>query len=291
MTDVNETHSGVTLSVLKELQQQYRVTASKALGQNFLIDPNISRKIEDVIEPGCKVLEIGPGIGSLTVPLARVSSFVHAIELDEHILVPLADVLSQFDVTNKVAVIHNDVMNVDLEKMCSESQIDTVIGNLPYNISAPLLANIARNAPSASLVVAMVQKEVGERLSAPLGTREVSSITYKVQFFMDVSIAFSVPRQSFIPQPRVDSVVIILKRRDSPAVDVAFEDVDNFFAMIDVAFGQRRKMLRKSLSTHFRERLSEIFLIAQVDPTLRPEQCTLENFAALFRAHQEMLPA
>lgn len=288
MTAMNSQNSGVTLSVLKELQQTYPVSASRALGQNFLVDPNISLKIAESIDANTNVIEIGPGIGSLTVPLARHSQHVYAIEYDQHILDPLNHILSGFGVATKVSVLNEDVMDVDLEKMCVENSVDTVIGNLPYNISAPLLANIARRTPSAKRVVAMVQKEVGERLGAQLGTRDVSAITYKVQFYMNVSTLFSVPRQSFIPQPRVDSIVIQLERRDSPLVNIEAAKVDDFFSMIDMAFGQRRKMLRKSLIGYLGETSNNIFQSANVDPTLRPEQCTLQDFANLFHSRESV---
>ncbi len=284
---MNSDNSGVTLSVLKELQHMYTVSASRALGQNFLVDPNVSQKIAESIQPQQNVIEIGPGIGSLTVPLARHSQHVYAIEYDQYILDPLHQILTRFGVENKVSVLNEDVMNVDLEKMCSENNVETIIGNLPYNISAPLLANIASTTPSAKNIVAMVQKEVGERLGAPLGTREVSAITYKVQFYMDVSTVFNVQRQSFIPQPRVDSVVIQLTRRDTPLVNVHPSRVDQFFSMIDLAFGQRRKMLRKSLSSYLGDEITAIFQSAHLEPTLRPEQCTLEDFANLFHASEK----
>lgn len=276
--------TGVTLSVLKELQQRHNVRASRALGQNFLVDPNISRKISEVIPAGLNVIEVGPGIGSLTVPLARRCKSVHAIEYDEHILEPLSDVLKQFDVSDNVTVHHEDVMNVDLEQLCRNNDVHTIMGNLPYNISAPLLATIARSTPSATTVVAMVQKEVGERLSSPLKTRAVSSITLKCQFFMDIEIAFAVPRQSFIPQPRVDSVVITMKRRDNQLADIPTDEVDAFFMIIDTAFNQRRKMLRQSLKAKYGENLNNVFQAADVDPTLRPEACDLDDFARLYKA-------
>lgn len=280
-------NSGVTLGVLKDLQNTFSVNASRALGQNFLIDPNISRKIAESISPKENVIEIGPGIGSLTVPLARHSRHVYAIEYDQHILDPLNEILHRCNVADKVDVTHDDVMNVDLEKICAECDVDTIIGNLPYNISAPLLATMARKVPRAKNVVAMVQKEVGERLGAEMGTRQVSSITYKVQFYMDVVTLFSVPRQSFVPQPRVDSIVIRLTRREKPLVDIDADKVDRFFSMIDVAFNQRRKMIRKSLQSYLGEAGNDIFVSAHLDPMLRPEQCTLQDFAALFCASED----
>lgn len=276
--------SGVTLNVLKDLQSQYQISASKALGQNFIIDPNITRKIAKTIDPGKNVIEVGPGIGSLTVPLARSSRRVYAIEFDEHILAPLQDVLSRFEVSDKVEIIHSDIMNVDLEAICIDKNVDTIIGNLPYNISAPLLADIARKVPRATTVVAMVQKEVGQRLAARQGTRSVSSITLKCQYYMDIHVLFEVAIQSFIPRPRVDSVVIKLTRRERDKDDLSQNDVDKMFVLIDTAFSQRRKMLRQSLKQRFGIQLNHIFQRANVDPTLRPEQCLLEDFVKLYES-------
>lgn len=280
-----QSQSGVTLSVLKELQANYRIVASKALGQNFLVDPNICRKIAGVVDPDQNVIEIGPGIGSLTVPLARVSKKVFAIEYDQHILAPLDDVLSKFEVSEKVEVINSDVMEVDLEKLAQDKNVETIIGNLPYNISAPLLADIAQKVPSVKHVVAMVQKEVGERLAANQGTRAVSAITLKCQYFMDIEPLFEVASQLFIPRPRVESIVIQMSRR--PLVDSDFPTT--LFLLIDTSFSQRRKMLRQSLKALFKSNGSQIFEEAGIDPTLRPEQCTLEQFASLSAVYEKAI--
>ena len=283
-------NSGVTLSVLQELQQKYRVTASKALGQNFLVDANISRKIAESIDPGQNVIEVGPGIGSLTVPLARRSKRVFAIEFDAYILDPLNDVLTKFEVDNKVEIMHSDVMNVDLQKMCEEKGVSTVIGNLPYNISAPLLADIARKAPAVKTVVAMVQKEVGERLAAKQGTRAVSSITLKCQYYMDIEVVFDVPVQSFIPRPRVDSVLISMIRRAEGNDRLNKQDANEMFSMMDMAFSQRRKMMRQSLKGLFASKTAEIFEKSGVAPTARPEECTLDDFVKIFNSYKVVCP-
>lgn len=279
--------SGVTLGVLQELQQKYRVTASKALGQNFLVDANISRKIAEAIEPDQNVIEVGPGIGSLTVPLARRSNRVIAIEFDAHILDPLNEVLTDFEVSEKVEVIHSDVMEVELQKLCLEKDVRTIIGNLPYNISAPLLADIAIKTPVVETVVAMVQREVGERLAAKQGTRAVSSITLKCQYFMDIKVLFDVPSQSFIPRPRVDSVVVSMSRHDR-AEPLKTDAIKEMFSMIDMAFSQRRKMMRQSLKSMFGSDVAEIFELSGVAPTIRPEQCTLDDFLNVYRAYKNV---
>ena len=280
----NSGSSGVTLSTLRELQEKYGVSASKALGQNFLVDPNMPKKIAALIKPEESVLEVGPGVGSLTVALAKSAKKVVAIEYDKHILDPLQDVLNQFNVSDRVHVINEDVMTVDLEKICSENNINTIAGNLPYNISAPLLANIARFVPSAKFVVAMVQKEVGDRFCAKQKTREVSAVTLKTQLFMEVNSEFKVARQSFVPQPRVDSVIITMKRRSNLALDIESSDIEPLFSLIDTGFSQRRKMMRQSLKSLLGEKISDIFTYAGLDSTLRPEQCDLNDFAKLLKS-------
>jgi 16S rRNA (adenine1518-N6/adenine1519-N6)-dimethyltransferase len=283
MDDKNTIPSGVTLSVLQTLQEEYRVSASKALGQNFLVDPNIPVKIANEIGNEGNVIEIGPGIGSLTVALANRFEKVVAVELDQHLISPLESVLEMFGVSGKVDIINDDAMKVDFESLCKDNNANVIAGNLPYNISAPLLADICQNAPSAKTIIAMVQKEVGERLSAQIGTRAVSSITLKCQFFMDISVLFSVSPQSFIPKPNVDSVVIKMTRKDRDDYELSRVEIDDFFSLIDLAFSQRRKMLRKSLESVLKGDGEQIFVRAQLDPTLRPEACTLDDFYRLYR--------
>jgi 16S rRNA (adenine1518-N6/adenine1519-N6)-dimethyltransferase len=271
-------NSGITLTHIKNLQEIFGLRASKALGQNYLIDFNTSQKIAQLINAGENILEIGPGIGSLTIALARRAQKVFAIEYDKHLLEPLAYVLEDFDVEGQVIVDHDDVMKVDIDAYCRERNITTIVGNLPYNISATLLVDIAQKAPFVSYVVAMVQKEVGERLSAEQKSRDVSAATLKCQLFMDVEQKFDVSRTVFSPPPRVDSVVIEMKRHHRYD-DVT--DIGGLFQLIDAAFNQRRKMLRQSLKSYLGDGIDEI------DLTLRPEQCSLDDFIRLYDAiHQ-----
>lgn len=281
--------AGLTPSLLKELQSNYGFKASKALGQNFLVDPNLCTKIAHYLPVGSNVLEIGPGIGSLTLHLARQANKVIAIELDKHLLNPLNCVLDTFGVPEKVDVINQDIMKTDLELLCSKNNIEYIFGNLPYNISAPLLADISRKVPNVKCVVAMVQKEVGERLSAKLGTRAVGAITYKCQFFMEIENIVHVPKMSFIPRPHVDSVVIKMDRRadKDPRAILSSSQTDEMFELIDTAFAQRRKMLRQSLKIFFGSHLEAVFELAKVDPTLRPEQLTSEDFLNLYTSWVE----
>ena len=276
--------AGITPSVLKELQADFGVKASKALGQNFLIDPNMCNKIAQMLPENTNVIEIGPGVGSLTVQLARRAKKVFAIELDKHMLAPLGAMLERYEVAENVETINDDVMKVDLQQLCLENEVEYIFGNLPYNISAPLLADISLLAPKVKCVVAMVQKEVGERLSAKQGTRQVGAITYKTQYFMDIENLFQVPKMSFIPRPHVDSVVIKMERRASHDQVLDGPEVKKMFKLIETAFSQRRKMLRQSLKLLLGEQLDTIFVAANVDPTRRPEQLENNEFMELNRA-------
>lgn len=277
---MNDT-GGVTMTQISQLREEFGFSPSRALGQNFLIDANISAKIADAVETS-PVLEVGPGLGSLTVQLACRCDHVHAIEFDMHIIEPLKHVLSGFGVVDKVSITRDDIMKVDIQSVCTSEGISTIAGNLPYNISAPLLVDIARFAPVVTTVVAMVQKEVADRFCALEQTRQISAATLKTLYFMEIEKLFDVGQNSFYPAPKVESSVIKMVRRDQPLVDV--DDVEAFFSLIDTSFNQRRKMLRKSYSTLFGERANDIFQQANVDPMFRPEQCTLADFARLYLA-------
>jgi 16S rRNA (adenine1518-N6/adenine1519-N6)-dimethyltransferase len=276
--------NGLTRAHVKELSDQYGVTPSRALGQNFIVDANIVAKIADAITTPTNVIEIGPGLGSLTIFLARTCEHVYAIEYDAHIIEPLRDVLARFELADNVTIDHKDVMDVDLQLMCTEKNIQTIVGNLPYNISATLIVDIARKVPACTQLVVMVQKEVADRLCAPLKSRNVSSATLKAQFFMEAQTLFDVGHQAFVPKPRVDSTVMTMTRRVTPLVDIGDADIDTYFSLIETAFSQRRKMLRRSLAGLFGERANNIFQASAVDPTLRPEQCDHGDFHSLFVA-------
>lgn len=273
---------GVTPSILKQLRDDFGVRASKALGQNFLVDQNICSKISALVPDGESVIEVGPGVGSLTVILAANNHYVHAFEFDEHILEPLKFVLEKFNVSNTVHVEHQDIMSVDINATLEVIKSKTVIGNLPYNISATLLMKIAQYFDKATFVIAMVQKEVGDRFCSPLKSRGVSGVTLKSRFFMECEMCFEVPRNVFVPAPNVDSCVIKFTRKENPYLLVAQDDVEDFFKLIDAGFSMRRKMLRQSLKPILGVNTAQVIEASGVDPTTRAEQCDLEDFASIF---------
>ena len=280
----NESNSkiGITPTIIKELKEDFGLRASKALGQNFLIDQNICRKIVELTPENESVIEVGPGVGSLTLSLASHGRKVHAIEFDEHILGPLDFILNKFNVKDVVEVEHNDVMEVDLNKTLEQINSKTIVGNLPYNISATLLMNIAQDVERAEIVVAMIQKEVALRFCSPLKSRDVSAVTLKSRFFMDCELCFEVPRNVFIPAPNVDSAVIRMIRRKNPFEKIAASDVKEFFKLIDAGFSMRRKMLRQSLKPVLGPNVLDILKASGVEETLRAEQCDLDDFSAIF---------
>ncbi len=273
---------GITPNTIKQLKEDFGLKASKALGQNFLIDQNYCNKIATLIPENASVIEVGPGVGSLTLALAKHGHSVLAFEFDEYILEPLNYILEKFDMKSLVDVVHKDIMQVDLDQSLKDINSNIIVGNLPYNISATLLMNIAQNTKEANLVIAMVQKEVGERFSSPLKSRGVSGVTLKSRFFMDCEICFDVPRNVFIPAPNVDSCVIKLTRKLDPYSKIAKTDVIEFFKLIDSGFSMRRKMLRQSLKPILGDSIGKILESSGVDPTLRAEQCDLDDFASIF---------
>lgn len=284
----NTNSVGVTPSLIKQLKDEFGLRASKALGQNFLTDQNICANIVALVNDGESVVEVGPGVGSLTLAIANGGHKVHCVEFDEHILEPLKFVLDKFNVDDMVTIEHNDILDVDLDTLLKSINSNTVIGNLPYNISAILLMNIAQNFEEAKNVIAMVQKEVGERFCAPLKTRGVSGVTLKSRFFMDSQICFEVPRNVFVPAPNVDSCVIKMTRRDNPYNNISKDEVKDFFKLIDAGFSMRRKMLRQSLKQILDKNVTAVLEKSGVDPTLRAEQCDLDDFTAIFKAHNDL---
>lgn len=276
--------NGITPRILKQLKNDFGLKASKALGQNFLVDQNYCTKIIDLIEDKQSVLEVGPGVGSLTVMLAKAHYEVYAVEYDEHIIEPLNFLLEKFDVKNMVHVEHKDILEVDINTVLTQIASNTVVGNLPYNISATLLMSIAQNVQQAQNVIAMVQKEVGERFCAPLKTRGVSGVTLKSRFYMDCEMCFDVPRNVFVPSPNVDSCVIRFIRKQNPFELIKETDVASYFKLIDAGFSMRRKMLRQSLKPILGAKVLDVLNKSGIDPTLRAEQCDLSDFASIFLA-------
>ena len=264
----------LTRSQVLDLLDRHGLAPSRAMGQNFVVDPNTIAAMVRVAEldEAQRVVEVGPGLGSLTRALAAEVDHVLAVEADRHLLAPLAEVA---DAPN-VEIVHADATTPEWRaKLGAADQRWALVANLPYNIAVPLLLDLLDNEPRIETFTFMVQREVAERLVAPVGTKAYGIPTLKVAYWCEARIVRSVPATVFYPRPRVSSAVVRLVRLPAPAVDA---DPDRLFLLIRTAFGQRRKMLRRSLAAHVSP---EHFAQAAISPTTRPEQLSLADWAEL----------
>ncbi len=265
----------VTTHILKA----FGLHMSKRLGQNFLIDATIVQGIVDAaeIQPGDRVLEIGPGIGTLTQGLAETGACVTAVELDKKLPAVLAETLKAYD---NVTIVPGDILKVNIPEIMGEGPFK-VAANLPYYITTPILMTLLeRHLPITNLVT-MVQREVAERMVAKPGSRIYGALSVAVQYYTDPAIVLDVPPRSFIPAPEVDSVVIACKVREQPAVQVRSEKM--FFRVVKAAFGQRRKTLANALKGGGlpKEQVRDAMEQVGIDPTRRGETLSLIEFGRL----------
>lgn len=258
---------------VRELLDRHGVHPSKALGQNFVIDPNTIRKVIDVagMPSDAHVLEIGPGAGSLTLALAAHATRVTAVELDRFLLPVLEEVLAQ---SANVEVIQGDALALDLAAV----EATDCVANLPYNVAVPIVMKILGEAPTIRRMTVMTQREVGERLAAGPGSKTYGAPSVMAAFDATVEVAARVSRRAFWPVPNVDSVLVRLVRRDPPGVARA-----NFERVVRAAFSQRRKTLRKSLEPVYGDAAEEVLARAGIDAGARPEQVGLDGFVELVR--------
>ena len=271
---------------LKDLLTRHGFSFSKSLGQNFLIDENILNKIVSGAEISKEdnVLEIGPGAGTLTYALARQAAKVVAVEIDSALLPVLKETLDGLD---NVQVIHGDILKMDLNDLI-QSSFDNkpfkVVANLPYYITTPIIMRFLEEELPYSSITVMIQKEVAERMAAKPGNKDYGALSVAVQFYTLPKIIGKVPSSVFMPPPKVDSIVINLKKRSSPAVDVA--DTARFFQVVKAVFAQRRKTLLNTLNAANiarldKEELSKLLRSLNIDPQRRGETLTLEELAAI----------
>ena len=277
-----------TPSRTKEILAKHGFTFKKSLGQNFLTEPNILRKIvaTAAIDDQTNVIEVGPGIGALTEQLAKHARQVLAFEIDDRLIPVLQDTLAPY---SNIQVIHQDVLQADLSTMIREAFTDQrpikVVANLPYYITPPIMMHFLESQAPIQEMVVMMQKEVADRISAVPGTKAYGSLSIAVQYYMEAELAFIVPKTVFVPQPNVDSAILKLTRRATPAVEVT--DEKEFFKLTKAAFQLRRKTLWNNLQNSYgkdektKEWLKASLAASEIDPTRRGETLSLAEFARL----------
>ena len=270
------------INVIKDIFERHGFTFSKALGQNFIINPSICPKIAEMgnAGKGFGVIEIGTGVGVLTNELAKRADKVAAVEIDTRLIPILQETLAEYD---NVTVINADVMKTDLNAVIEENfkGLDVAVcANLPYYITSPIIMYLLESRLPIKSITVMVQKEAGVRLCAKPGSRECGAVTAAVHYYAEPKLLFNVSRGSFMPAPNVDSCVIRLDIRDTPAVNV--NDEKFFFRVVRGAFSQRRKNLANSLSSSMsadKQTVISAIKAAGLSENIRPEQLTLQQFA------------
>ncbi|MEW8985653.1 MAG: 16S rRNA (adenine(1518)-N(6)/adenine(1519)-N(6))-dimethyltransferase RsmA [Bacillus sp. (in: firmicutes)] len=278
----------------RAILEKYGFSFKKSLGQNFLIDPNILKRIVDHadITKETGTIEIGPGIGALTEHLARSSKKVVAFEIDQRLLPILKETLSPYD---NVEIIHQDVLKANVKAVMDEKFTDIsdvmVVANLPYYVTTPIIMKLLEEKLPIRGIVVMLQKEVAERISAQPGTKDYGSLSIAIQYYTTAEVVMTVPKTVFVPQPNVDSAIIRLTRRDKPAVEM--KDEAFFFQVIKASFAQRRKTILNNLTNQLplgKEKKDLIVLAleaAEIDPGRRGETLSIQEYA---RLSDELLP-
>ena len=271
------------IGTIKDILHRHGFTFSKALGQNFLINPSVCPRMAELsgAGEGVGVIEIGPGIGVLTNELCQLADKVVAVELDKRLIPVLGETLTEYD---NVKVINADVLELDLNKLIEEdfSGMEVVIcANLPYYITSPVIMKLLEDKLPITAITVMVQKEAAQRICAPVGSRESGAVTVSVNYYAEPSLQFHVSAGSFMPAPKVDSAVIRLDVRKEPPV---ITDEEKFFRVVKAAFSQRRKVISNSLSSGLKmskDEINKVLAAANVPSNARAEKLSLDDFAAI----------
>ncbi|WP_295731773.1 16S rRNA (adenine(1518)-N(6)/adenine(1519)-N(6))-dimethyltransferase RsmA [uncultured Limosilactobacillus sp.] len=283
----------------REIIKKYGIHAKKGFGQNFLTDLNVLTGIVDAAEitKDDNVIEIGPGLGALTEQLAKVAGEVVALEIDTDLLPILSDVLSPY---SNVKVINQDVLKANLPELIQAEFTDPsrpvkVVANLPYYITSPILMNLLNSTVPWAAICVMMQKEVADRLTAKVGTKQYGALTLAIEYSMTARLAFGVSRHAFVPAPNVDSAIVVLTPRAN-ALTVQPFDQQNLFGFIKACFAHRRKNLWNNLKPVVgkdivkQQATKEILESLKIAWTDRPETLTLEQFIQLANAlHQHQI--
>ena len=271
----------------KEVVQKHNFKFSKSLGQNFLIDTNvIDRILEGArVKEGDYVIEVGPGIGTLTKEMGRTAEKVVAIEIDKTLIPILEETLSDFP---NIEVINQDILKVDVQELVKEKLNGgpvKLVANLPYYITTPIVMKFLEEDIPVTDIVVMVQKEVADRMNAKPNTKDYGALSVAVQYYCDTEIVAKAPRHMFMPQPNVDSTVIGLHVREERKYPVDNEDI--FFKTVKASFGQRRKTLLNSLGGLgflSKDQIKVALQESNIDEKRRGETLSIEEFASLANA-------
>lgn len=273
--------------VVHYICKRFDIKMSKKLGQNFLIKRSIVDEIVHAAEltPGEPVLEVGPGIGTLTQGLAQSGADVTAIELDRRLLEVLDTTLASYD---NVRIVHGDVLKLDVPTIMNHKPFK-VVANLPYYITTPIIMSLLESKLPIERLVVMVQKEVALRMVAKPGTKDYGALSVAVQYYTEPDIVLDVPPKSFLPAPAVTSSVIRCVLRDKPPVDVIDEKL--FFRVVKAGFAQRRKTFANTMKTTglSKDRIEELLAKANIDGQRRGETFTLQEFADVANAWASLI--
>jgi 16S rRNA (adenine1518-N6/adenine1519-N6)-dimethyltransferase len=275
----------VTLSrrELVALLEENGLAPSRALGQNFVVDPNTVRRIARLAEVGLgdRVVEIGAGLGSLTLALVETGASVTAVEIDRHLVPVLRRQVEPAGVT----VVEGDAMRLDWTEVLGPvgdgATRWVLVANLPYNVATPLVADLLDQVPAIERMLVMVQREVAERLAAGVGDAGYGAVSVKVAYWASAKLAGRVPASVFVPRPNVESALVSIRRHPQPAVDPGLVGPDALFALVRAGFSQRRKMLRSVLAGRV---TAEAFERAGVAPTARAEELDVVAWGRLAAA-------
>ncbi|MDO4485836.1 MAG: 16S rRNA (adenine(1518)-N(6)/adenine(1519)-N(6))-dimethyltransferase RsmA [Bacillota bacterium] len=275
-------------STIADIKERYNFQLSKSLGQNFITDRSIIERIVEGSGTGENdlVIEIGPGIGVLTAEAAQAAARVIAVEIDKKLIPILAETLAEYD---NVSVINQDILKTDVNKIIADERAAgsftgavRVIGNLPYYITTPIIMGLLENGVNADSITVMMQKEVADRIKAAPGNKTYGAISAAVQYYCTVEQIAAVPKEVFVPRPKVDSAVLKLNIRKEKPVELVDEKL--FFACIKAGFGQRRKTLLNSLTGVAglsKEEIKTVLCNAGIDPVRRAETLDMAEFAAV----------
>lgn len=268
--------------IVRALLADHDLHPRRALGQHFLTDPNTARRIVRLadLDPGANVLEIGPGLGALTVALAEAGAHVLALELDRHLVAVLDETVTG---VAGVDVVAGDALTFDLATLAGGRW--ACVSNLPYNVATPIVVRLLEEAPHVTRLLVMVQREVGERLAAGAGDDAYGAVSVKVAYHAAARVVGVVPPTVFVPQPKVESVLVRLDRHPEPPVDVP--SPQSLFRLVRAGFAHRRKMLRRALRPVLGDRTDSTLAAAGIPPTARAETLDLSAWATLAREADE----